>query len=60
MVDETGELTEAENGSIMSVGWLTYNFLERPVSDRPAVCFYKHENLYTQRKTEDDIMYLSN
>ena len=33
-VDERRELTEVENGSIMSVGRLTSDILERPISEK--------------------------
>ena len=47
-MDETGELTEAENGSIMSVGRLTYDFLERAEIDSTSI---KGKELYTRNKT---------
>lgn len=43
--DETRGLKEAENGSIMSVGRLTYDILERPVSrEAKTACLPKMKN----------------
>lgn len=59
-MDESRELTEVESGSIMSVGRLTSDILERPVSQEtqtehqsktPNVVAHAHKHTNTQTQS---------